>query len=150
MMNGLSTSGSVYPDLCLEEGNIVPCSSTTKYAPAMMLRAHGHGTASLGTRLALALGDILGFDITGATSAMRLVRPALHLREGPARVEHRQTYGCDKDHDAVEDDEIRLVLHNGIAPTVGHLGDTVDTADEDGQEGNEDGGHEEFEGAAAQ
>ncbi len=44
---------------------------------------------------------------------------------------------------SVENDEISLVLHDGVSPALGHFGDTVGAAGEDGEEGeNEPGGEE--------
>ena len=41
---------------------------------------------------------------------------------------------------SVKDNEISLVLHDGVFPTLGHLGDTVGTSSEDGQESDEQRG----------
>ena len=51
----------------------------------------------------------------------------------------------DEHHRAVQDDEVGLVLHDGVRPAPGHLGDAVAAAGEDGREGEEDGAGEEAE-----
>lgn len=33
---------------------------------------------------------------------------------------------------SVQDDKVSFVLHNRVLPSLGHLGDTVDTSGEDG------------------
>ena len=49
------------------------------------------------------------------------------------------------DHDAVQDDEIGLVLHNRIAPSLGHLRDTEDASAEDGKVGKDESADEDSE-----
>ena len=38
---------------------------------------------------------------------------------------------------SIQDDKVGLVLHNRVLPSLGHLGNTVDTSGEDGQESDE-------------
>ena len=69
----------------------------------------------------------------------------LHLREANPGVEDGEEGGGDGDHDTVQDDEVGLVLHDGRSPSVGHLADTVDAANEDGEVGDGDAAGEELE-----
>lgn len=57
---------------------------------------------------------------------------ALHqLLEADARVEDVERHDGDDDHDALEADEHRLVLHEGSGPALAQLGDAEDAAPED-------------------
>lgn len=69
----------------------------------------------------------------------------LHLGEGESRVESRETEHSNCDHDAVQPDEIRLRLHNGIPPSFCHLGDTEDATCEDSGKGEGETKDEELE-----
>ena len=60
-------------------------------------------------------------------------------------MEGGQAKGGDGDHDAVQDDEVGLVLHDGVPPSVGHLSDTEDATDEDGKVGDKQTGDEDLE-----
>lgn len=51
----------------------------------------------------------------------------------------------EKDSRAIQSDELPLVLHQGIAPSPGHLGNAVDASCQDGQESDDDGRAEEAE-----
>lgn len=57
----------------------------------------------------------------------------LHFRESQSGMESSQTERSNGDHDAVQDDKVGLILHDRVAPSVGHLADTEDTTSEDGQ-----------------
>ena len=50
---------------------------------------------------------------------------------------------------SIKDDKVRLILHDAVCPSVGHLRDTVHTSDEDGQKRKRDRGGEEPEFRAA-
>lgn len=47
-------------------------------------------------------------------------------------MESGQEEACDEDEGAVEDEKAGLVLHDVVAPSACHLGDSVDATDEDG------------------
>ena len=49
------------------------------------------------------------------------------MREEESRGEEGEQNDGDEDHEAVEHDEGRLVLHDGASPATSHLGDTVGT-----------------------
>ena len=86
------------------------------------------------------LGVRVGEFANGAGLPMHL-----HLGEDEARVENGEAEGGDGDHDAVQGDEVGLVLHDRIAPAVGHLADTEDATGEDGQVCEEEAAGEELE-----
>ena len=56
----------------------------------------------------------------------------LHLREHESGMEGSQAQGSNSNHDAVQNDKVRLILHDRVAPSIGHLTDTEDTTREDG------------------
>ena len=47
-------------------------------------------------------------------------------------MESSQTQGSNRNHDTVQNDKVRLILHDRVAPPSGHLADTEDTTSEDG------------------
>ena len=57
----------------------------------------------------------------------------LHFREDESGMESGEAQGSNGDHDAVQHDKVRLILHDGVAPPIGHLTDTEDTTSEDGE-----------------
>ena len=59
----------------------------------------------------------------------------LHGWEHPSRVEGGQAECGNGDHDTVEDDEVSLILHDGVAPAAHHFTDTVDATSEDSDVG---------------
>jgi len=66
-------------------------------------------------------------------------------REAVSRVEDRKGQRCNENHHTVQDNELGLILHNLVAPSTAHLGDTVDAAGEDCHVGDKEGAHEEAE-----
>ena len=56
----------------------------------------------------------------------------LHLREHESGMESSQAQGSNGNHDAVKNDKVRLILHDRVAPPIGHFTDTEDTTSEDG------------------
>lgn len=79
--------------------------------------------------------------------ALQRVRdvPVISLPEAPARVEEVQGQDGDDDHDALEDDEVSLVLDQLALPALRELDDPVDAADEDAQRGERQCDEEPFE-----
>lgn len=69
----------------------------------------------------------------------------LHLLEHPSGMECRQAEHRNRNHDAVKNDKVDLVLHDGVTPSLGHLPDTKDATDEDGEERNHNAGNEKLE-----
>ena len=65
-------------------------------------------------------------------------------------MEGRQAERGDANHDAVQDDKVRLILHDGVSPALGHLADTEDATDEDGQVGQDEAAGEELEACRVQ
>ena len=57
----------------------------------------------------------------------------LHFREHESGMESGQAQGSNGNHDAVQNDKVRLILHDRVAPPIGHLTDTEDTTSEDGE-----------------
>ena len=57
----------------------------------------------------------------------------LHLREYQSRMESCQAQGSNGNHHTVQNDKVGLVLHDRVAPSIGHLTNTEDTTNEDGQ-----------------
>ena len=56
----------------------------------------------------------------------------LHFREHESGMESSQAQGSNGDHDAVQNDKVCLILHDRVAPPIGHLADTEDTTRENG------------------
>lgn len=56
----------------------------------------------------------------------------LHLREHQYGMESSQAQGSDSDHDTVQGDEVGLILHDRVAPSIGHLTNTEDTTSDNG------------------
>ena len=69
----------------------------------------------------------------------------LHLRESVPRMARSQRDRGKSNHHAIQDDEISLVPHDGTAPAIGHLRNTVHASREDGHVREEDGAGEELE-----
>jgi len=69
----------------------------------------------------------------------------LHLREDITGMENSEAQRRDGNHDAVENDELCLVLHDLVPPSWAQLGDTVDATGEDGEVGDEETRNEELE-----
>ena len=57
----------------------------------------------------------------------------LHLREHQSRMESSQAEGSNGNHDTVQDDEVGLILHDRVAPPLGHFTYTENATSEDGQ-----------------
>ena len=60
-------------------------------------------------------------------------------------MESSQAESRNGDHDAIQDDEISLVVHDRIAPSVCHLRDTEDATHENGQVSDEEATDEDLE-----
>lgn len=56
----------------------------------------------------------------------------LHLREHQCRMESSQAEGSNGNHDTVQTDEVALVLHDRVTPSIGHLTNTEDTTSDNG------------------
>lgn len=65
-------------------------------------------------------------------------------------MEASQADGSDGDHDAIKDDKVGLILHDGIAPATRHLADTEDATGEDGDVGEAEARDEDLEFGVAE
>ena len=81
--------------------------------------------------------------IQGPTFLIPLIRN--HRAEEDPRMKDRQAQHRNRNHHAVEHDEVRLALHDRVRPPFRHLRDTEHAAHEDGEEGDEDRSGEELE-----
>ena len=69
----------------------------------------------------------------------------LHRRKHPPRMERRQRKRSNDNHDTLQDDKVRLILHDGVAPPARHLRDTEHASRPDGDVGEGEAGDEELE-----
>ena len=60
-------------------------------------------------------------------------------------MEYREADRSDSAHDAIENNELGLILHDRVGPTTRHLSDTEHASDEDDEERNHEGGSKELE-----
>lgn len=74
----------------------------------------------------------------------------LHLREDDARVKGSEAQCGNSNHDAVQDDKVGFILHDGVLPSTGHLSNTIAAAGEDGEEGQDESTSKELEAQGVQ
>ena len=60
-------------------------------------------------------------------------------------MEDRQTQRRDRDHNAIKNNKLNLILHDGVCPAARHLSDTEHATGEDDEESEDDGPSEELE-----
>ena len=74
----------------------------------------------------------------------------LHLRESMPRMADGEGEGGKSNHNAIQDDEVGLILHNRATPAVSHLGNAVCASRENGHVSEEDCAGEDFEAKRVQ